>query len=177
MKTLENLMAAFNGESNAHAKYTAFAKKADEEGYAGAAALFRAAAVAEEIHAKGHARVIKKLGGTAVADIHLPDIKTTADNLQVAIAGETYERDVMYPEFIAEAKAAGNDDALRAFTYAIEAEAEHAVLYGDAAANLEAWRAPRTFYVCPACGKTVSEVDFAKCPVCNASGEKFIAVS
>ncbi len=43
-KTVENLLAAFEGESNAHAKYTAFAVKADADGLRGAASLFRAAA-------------------------------------------------------------------------------------------------------------------------------------
>ena len=46
----------------------------------------------------------------------------------------------MYPEFIAEAKASGNKDALRAFNFAIAAEAQHAKLYGEAAANLQAWK-------------------------------------
>jgi rubrerythrin len=69
MPTLENLQAAFNGESNARAKYLAFAAKADEEGYAPVASLFRAAAAAEAIHAESHARVIKKMGATPVANI------------------------------------------------------------------------------------------------------------
>ena len=71
-KTLDNLMAAYNGESNAKAKYMEFAKKADQEGFAGAAALFRAAAKAEETHATRHAEVIKTLGGTPKAEITLP---------------------------------------------------------------------------------------------------------
>ena len=60
--TLENLQAAFNGESNAHARYLAFADKADQEGYGEVGSLFRAAAKAEEVHAANHAVVIKKLG-------------------------------------------------------------------------------------------------------------------
>src|ERR1035437_8894108 len=112
-RTLENLQAAFNGESNAHNKYLAFAKKAGEEGYGEVASLFRAAAKAEEIHASNHAAVIRKLGAEPKADIHAPEIKSTRENLAVAIAGETYERDTMYPEFIAEAKAVKNSDALR----------------------------------------------------------------
>ena len=42
--TLQNLQTAFNGESNAHARYLAFAEKADKEGYFQIASLFRAAA-------------------------------------------------------------------------------------------------------------------------------------
>jgi rubrerythrin len=176
-KTLDNLMAAYNGESNARAKYLEFAKKADQEGFAGAASLFRAAATAEGTHAATHAEVIKKLGGTPKAEIALPPIKTTAENLKVALEGETYERDTMYPAFIAEAKASGNKDALRAFNFAVSAEAEHAKLYGDAGANLEAWRAARTFFVCPVCGKTVLAVGFEKCPVCFTPAEKFAKIA
>ncbi len=175
-KTLDNLMAAFNGESNAHAKYLEFAKKADQDGFAGAAALFRAAAAAEETHARTHGDVIAKLGGKPKAEIKLPEIKTTADNLRAALEGETYERDKMYPEFIAEARAAGNKEALRAFNFAIAAEGEHAKLYGEASANLQAWKASKAFYVCPVCGKTVVAVDFSKCPVCFTPGEKYIKV-
>jgi rubrerythrin len=175
-KTLDNLMAAFNGESNANAKYTEFAKKADQEGFAGVAALFRAAAVAEKTHAAGHADVIKQLGGTPKADIKAPDVKSTADNLKAALAGETYERDTMYPEFIAEAKATGNKAALRAFNFAVAAEAEHAKLYTQASGDLPGWKPAKTFFVCPVCGKTVAVVDFGKCPVCFTAGDKYVKV-
>ncbi len=176
-KTLDNLMAAFNGESNAHAKYVEFAKKADQEGFAGAAALFRAAAQAEEIHAGNHAAVIKKLGGTPKADIKLPAIGATADNLKAAIEGETYEKDTMYPAFIKEAQAAGNKDAIRTFRHAVSAEAEHAKLYTQASTQLAGWKTGKTFYVCPTCGKTITVIDFAKCPVCFTEKDKFKTVA
>ena len=176
-KTLDNLMAAYNGESNANAKYLEFAKKADQEGYAGAASLFRAAAKAEEFHARNHAEVIKKLGGTPKAEIKLPEIKTTAENLKVAIEGETYEKTTMYPEFIAEARTAGQKDALRSFNFAISAEGEHAKLYAEASNNLQSWKAARKFSVCPVCGKTVDRIDFSKCPVCFTPADKYLVVA
>ena len=74
--TIQNLLSAFEGESNAHAKYTAFAVKADADGLHGAASLFRAAARAEQIHATNHARVIKQLGGEAQCTIHAVEVKT-----------------------------------------------------------------------------------------------------
>ena len=83
-KTLENLQTAFNGESNANAKYLAFAKKADDEGYTKVGSLFSAAARAEEIHMNNHAEVIKKMGGSPAADIKAADVKTTAENLKKA---------------------------------------------------------------------------------------------
>jgi hypothetical protein len=71
-KTLENLRTAFNGESNAHAKYLEYARRANAEGYTKAASLFRAAARAEEIHAANHAEVIRKMGFEPKAYINLP---------------------------------------------------------------------------------------------------------
>ncbi len=176
-KTMDNLMAAYNGESNAHAKYVEFAKKADQEGFAGAAGLFRAAAQAEEFHARNHAEVIKKMGGTPKADIKLPAIGTTAENLKAAIEGETYERDKMYPAFIAEAQAAVNKDAIRTFKMAVAAETEHAALYTQASSALPSWKSARTFYVCPVCGKTITVIDFEKCPVCFTEKGKFKTVA
>ena len=88
-KTIKNLLAAFEGESNAHAKYVAFAAKADADGLHGAASLLRAAGRAEQIHAANHARVIKQLGGEAKCEIHPVEIKTTLENLKAALAGET----------------------------------------------------------------------------------------
>ena len=176
-KTLDNLQAAFNGESNANAKYLEFAKKADAEGFAGVAALFRAAAKAEEFHARNHADVIKKLGAEPKKEIKLPAIKTTAENVKAAFEGETYEKDTMYPGFIAEAKAAGEKDAVKSFNFAIAAEGQHAKYYADAMANAQAWKAAKKFMVCPICGNTVTTLDFPKCPVCFTPGEKFVAVA
>ena len=75
-KTNENLQDAFAGESQANRKYLAFAKKADQENYPNIAKLFRAAAEAETVHAHAHLRALK-------------GIKSTAENLQAAVDGET----------------------------------------------------------------------------------------
>jgi rubrerythrin len=77
-KSEENLKEAFAGESQANRKYLAFAKKADQEGYSQVAKLFRAAAEAETVHAHNHFRVLK-------------GVKSTKENLQEAIGGETHE--------------------------------------------------------------------------------------
>jgi len=182
-KTIENLLAAYEGESNAHAKYTAFAVKADADGLRGAASLFRAAARAEQIHAANHARVIKQLGGEAKCEIHAVEVQSTLENLKTALAGEQYEVDTMYPGFIEEATARDNKAALRTFHGAMEAEKTHARIYSEAIALVEAGKkdawvsAPRTFYVCPVCGYT-SETpeEHDQCPVCNCPWERFEAI-
>jgi len=175
MATLDDLATALNGESTACAKYLAFAKKANEEGYAAVASLFRAAAAAEQIHAKNHAQVLRSLGGTAEVEVGTFTVGTTRENLAVAIQGETYERDVMYPTFIKNAE--GNKQATRTFSWALETEVEHAKLYQQAADNLEAWRnGKRRFWICQTCGYTMSQAPDANCRVCSAKKEKFQVV-
>jgi rubrerythrin len=107
--TLDNLQTAFNGESNANARYLAFARKADEEGFGEVASLFRAAAKAEEVHARNHGDVIRKMGATPALNLEPIEVKTTHENLKAAIAGEKYERDIMYPKFVEVAQAAESD--------------------------------------------------------------------
>jgi len=172
-QTLKNLLAAFEGERNASVRYTAFALRAEQEGYLRVGTLFRAAARAEQIHAANHAQIINKLGGTPECKIHEPIVGTTAENLAVAKKGEEYERDVMYPGFIAEAEAAHQSAAVRTFRNAMEAEAVHAKLYGDALANLEAQRAAATFYVCMYCGNVMEDPSQDRCDICHAPKEKF----
>jgi rubrerythrin len=178
--TVQNLLTAYEGESNAHAKYIAFAAKADADGLHGAASLFRAAGRAEQIHAANHARVIKQLGCEAVCAIHAVEVKTTLENLKAALGGEQYEIDIMYPGFLEEASEHKNTAAIRTFTGAMEAEKTHARLYGEAIALLvggkkDTWISEtRDFYVCPICGYTSeTEEEHERCPVCNCRWERF----
>ena len=179
-QTLENLLTAYEGESNAHARYTAFAKKADEEGWHGAASLLRAAARAEQIHAGHHARVIKQLGGEARCSLHPAEVKDTLSNLKAALEGEQYEVAAMYPGFIAEARVRAHAAALRAFQYALEAEKTHARLFAEAVRQVEAGKksgwagAARVFYVCAVCGFTSDQAEtLDHCPGCKALWERF----
>lgn len=176
---LDNLQSAYNGESNAHNRYLQFAKQADTEGYASVGSLFRAAAQAEQIHARNHAEAIKKLGGLPTAKIETPKVKSTRENLQAALDGERYERDTMYPQFLKQARADGNRDAIRTLNFAKAAEAEHAKLYENALRTLAPQKgsAAKGFYVCPTCGFTVTELEFAKCPSCFTAKERFVRVA
>jgi rubrerythrin len=173
--TLDNLQAAFNGESNARASYLAFSTKADEEGFSPVASLFRAAARAEEQHARNHAEVIHKLGATPAAIIEPVAVESTRENLEAAIRGETDERDVMYPNFIAKAQKDGEAGAVSTFQLAAAVEAEHAQLYSEALKNLDSLRSaePVVYYVCPYCGSTTPKAGFDFCPVCSTPEDEF----
>lgn len=177
--TLDNLQTAYNGESNAHARYLAFAKKADAEGYGEVASLFRAAARAEEIHASNHAAVIKEMGGTPQAKIEPPDVKSTRENLLAAIKGEVYERDVMYPDFLKQARLDRNRAAVKSMNYAKTAEAEHAKLYTEALNTLNQLKGSKNtaFYVCPTCGYTARSLPAKECPSCFTPKDKFEKVA
>jgi rubrerythrin len=177
--TLENLMTAYEGESNANARYTEFAKKAEAEGYMPVASLFRAAAQSEKIHANNHAEVIKKMGGTPKAEIQKVEVKSTKENLEAALNGETYESDVMYAEFLKQARAENNKPAIRTFNFAKSVEAIHAALYTEALAKLTTLKSgqKKQYYVCPECGNTVVTLPSAKCPICFTPKEMFDAVS
>jgi rubrerythrin len=163
-KTLENLAAAFAGESQARNKYIAFAKKAEEEGYAQVARLFRAAATAEFVHAQNHFRAM--LG-----------VKSTAENLTAAISGESYEVQTMYPPFIELAEADGDKRAKTSFEWAWKVEQEHEALYRSALESLGKEEESYDFYVCPFCGHTHPRNAPDKCPVCGAPANKFEKVS
>ncbi|MDD2494229.1 MAG: ferritin family protein [Tissierellia bacterium] len=158
-KTLKNLMDAFAGESQANRKYTAYAKKAEKDGKLNAAKLFRAASDAETLHALKEFEVAGKIG-------------TTADNLKDAVAGETYEFESMYPEFIKDAEAEGNKAAVNIFTFAMKAEEVHAKLYKEALENLDETE-EAFYYLCPVCGNIEKSVP-DKCSICGVMGSKFI---
>jgi rubrerythrin len=176
---LQNMQAAYNGESNAHSRYLAFAKQADAESYGEVASLFRAAARAEEIHASNHAVVIKSLGATPQAQLLAPDVKVTRENLQAAIKGEVYERDTMYPNFLKQARLERSRDAVRSLNLARLAEVEHAKLYTLALQNLGNIKGShsKTFYVCPVCGFTTPDPNISSCPSCSTPKERFEHVS
>ena len=141
-KTLNNLMAAFAGESQANRKYLAYAKKAEAEGKHNVAKLFRVTADAETIHAFKEFELAGKLG-------------STSENLKDAIDGETYEFKEMYPEFLSVAEEEGNKAAARAFKFALEAEEVHAKLFQEALDNLEETEEV-FYYLCPVCGTVAS---------------------
>jgi rubrerythrin len=161
-KTTENLKAAFAGESQAHMKYMIFADKAEKEGLRNIARLFSAVSFAERVHATAHHNVVF-------------GVKPTGENLDSAVAGETYEVKTMYPEFRAAAEKEGEQGALTTIRFAIEAEKIHAKLYARAkeAATSGKDLAIGSIHICSVCGHTTEEGAPDQCPVCGARKEMF----
>jgi len=180
VKTIENLKAGIKGETTASAKYAAFAEKAKAEGHDTIAKLFDAASKSEGIHAANHLKVLKSLG-EKMEDFK-PDftVKTTRENLEAAIDGETYETTTMYPQFLTEAKAEKVAKAEKSFTWAFDTELKHLSFYKKALAALDSKTEktlPYVYAVCPVCGNTY---DYAtvdeKCAFCGTSKDRFIKV-
>jgi len=173
LKTPDNLQAAYAGETDAMARYKAFAEAADKEKYKAVAMLFRAAVRAEEIHAKKIADVITAAGGTPVAGIATPEVKKTAENVKAALAGESAERDTVYPGFVETAKAEGRADAESLFKGMMEVEGEHAKLYKKADKDLAYWKkADREFWLCPVCGNVMTSRK-ESCGICGTDPGAF----
>jgi len=113
--TIQNLEAAFAGESMAHIKYRYFAKLARAAGADDVARIFEATADQEVMHAFGH------------LDLLYPKAKMTpAKALEIAIEGETYEYTEMYPTFRHLAVEEGNQAAVAEFDEQIAESKEHA---------------------------------------------------
>jgi len=160
--TEEGLRAAFAGESQAHMRYLIFAQKAEEEGYPNIARLFRAISFAEQVHATNHFRTLGDLG-------------SSADNLDAAIGGETFEVEEMYPAYDAVAELQGEKGARRSIHYALEAEKIHAAMYSKAKEAVKSGKDLEIgqIYICEVCGYTGEGEPPDRCPICGATGDKF----
>ena len=121
-KTMENLKAAFAGESQANRRYLYFAQKADVEGAPDVAAVFRSTAEGETGHAHGHLEYLEEVGDPATGE----PMGETEDNLKSAIAGETHEYTDMYPGMARTAREEGFDEIADWFETLAKAEKSHA---------------------------------------------------
>ena len=104
------------------------------------------------------------------------NIGKTADNLEAAIGGETYEVEEMYPAFIAVAEVQEEKAAHRSNEWAMEAEKIHAELYSHAKAAVADGNDTEVdqVHVCSTCGWTGEGEAPDECPLCKAKKDKFI---
>lgn len=184
-KTSENLKAALTGEIGAHLRYLAFANRAIQEGFPGVDLLFRAAALSEKVHAQSHqcalqadAHLLEQITSAqrvdaSVAELLASDaVKSTRENLQSAIGGETHEFKELYPAMIQDAAAEKMMEARYSLEYAMSVEMVHAKLFKKALAEPEK-NDVDAYYVCPVCGHTVASQAPKKCPYCGVDAAKF----
>lgn len=175
--TEQNLINAFGGESQAHMRYLHFANQAETEKFNNVARLFRAIAHAEYIHAGDHYRELTHLDGGFVANSMAAfGPGDTKKNLKLAIDGETFEIEEMYPVYIDTAIFQGDKGAQRSFEWSYGTEVQHKMLYVKALDSVIAGTDMKLdrIQVCDVCGYTLEGDAPDTCPLCNAPKDKFI---
>lgn len=158
-KTLENLLAAFAGESQARNKYTYYASKAKKEGYVQISNIFLETAANEKEHAELWFKLAHGIG-------------TTEENLLDAAAGENYEWTDMYKEMAATAREEGFPEIAAQMEGVAAVEKEHEERYRKLAANIRDGkvfeRDEKVLWQCSNCGhQVVAEKAPQLCPVCK----------
>jgi len=179
-KTIENLGKAFIGESMARNRYTMYAGLAMKEGYRQIADIFIATAMNELEHAEWNMRmlnsVMEKAGVKSFdpkVEMEVPHMmKTTAENLGAAIAGEHYETTTMYPEFAAVAEKEGFTDVAKRLRSIGTVEAHHESRYMMLLEQVKAGtvfrKSAKVRWVCMKCGYVhEGTVPPVKCPSCD----------
>jgi len=139
-RTEKNLLTSFAGESQARNRYTYFASKARDEGYAQIALIFTETADQEKEHAKRFFKFLQ--GGDVEVAAAFPAgvIGTTAANLEAAAMGEHHEWTSMYKDYAAIAREEGFAEIAAVFEAVRVAEKQHERRYRMLKANIDAGR-------------------------------------
>lgn len=175
--TEQNLINAFGGESQAHMRYLHFANQAEKENYNNLARLFRAIAHAEYIHAGDHYRELGHLDGGFVANsMAVFGPGDSKKNLKLAIEGETFEIEEMYPVYIDTAIFQNESGAQKTFEWAYSTEKLHKILFETALYSVNSRNDVKIgpIQVCQVCGYTIEGDAPNNCPICQAAKDKFI---
>ena len=158
-KTLENLMTAFSGESQARNKYTYYASKAKKEGFVQISKIFEETAANEKEHAELWFKAFHGIG-------------TTFENLIDAAEGENYEWTDMYKEMAKTAREEGFVELARQMEGVARIEAEHEKRYLALAQNIKSnkvfKKAEKVLWQCSNCGfQVIAKNAPTECPVCH----------
>ncbi|WFO74756.1 rubrerythrin family protein [Desulfurococcaceae archaeon MEX13E-LK6-19] len=177
--TVDALISAFGGESMAHMRYLVFAEIAEKEGFPNVARLFRAIAFSEQVHARNHYDKLRNLDTDAKVVAGAPfGPGNTSKNLAMAIRGEEFEVNEMYPVYIKIAEFQGEKQAEISFKWALEAEKIHAELFKKAKEHVDKGEdipLDGHIWVCPICGHTyIGKEPPERCPICGSPGEKYV---
>jgi rubrerythrin len=175
-KTVQNMHAAYAKEITGTAKYEAFSKQAEKDGYHSIALLYNAIVASEGIHAINHKIVIEDAGETVSFIKPEFTAKTTKENLNSDIHSETHEAYDIYPEFLKTAKQAGSQIAILSLNYAMNGEKKHKFFFEQALGDINSNTLnslPHTYFVCSFCGNIYTSPP-KHCDFCLTERSKFI---
>jgi len=142
-RTAKNLLTSYAFESQATTRYTFFANRADQDGYAQIAHIFSETADQECEHAL---RFFKFFNGGELeitASFLTGVLKDTTANLVASADLEHHVHTVLYPGFAAIAREEGFARAADLWDAIITAEVQHEKTFRALAGNLESERAFR----------------------------------
>ena len=171
-KTEKNLLKAFAGESQARNRYTYASSAARKAGYVQIANIFTETAENEKEHAKRFFKFLEGGGTEITATYPAGFIGDTAQNLEMAAAGEHEEWTELYPAFAEVAESEGLKDVATTFRMVARAEAMHEERYLRLLANVEESRvfekAEKVAWMCRKCGYVhEGPKALARCPTCT----------
>lgn len=180
VKTIENLKAGIKCETTSSLMYKAFAKKSKTEGHESISRLFYAVSKSEGIHSENLKRVLIGLGQKMEKFKPEIEVKNTEENIQVAIDGETYETNTMYPVFFKAARAENALKAVEIFTWEYDTELKHLAFFQKALAayeNKTEDTLPLEYSICPICGNIFDHnLIEEKCSFCGIPKNRFIKI-
>lgn len=176
-KTLENLMKAVAGESQARNRYNWYASIASKEGYKQIEAIFNETAANEKEHAKRFFKLaLEGMNGEIPADVDIAAtyplaMGTTLDNLKYAAAGENEEWSALYPEFAKVADIEGFPEVAAAFRLVSKVEQHHEERYLKLYENVKNGKVFKkdepTKWICRNCGYVHTGASAPEiCPTC-----------
>ncbi len=183
-KTLENLMKAFAGESQARNRYTFYASVAKKEGFEQISALFRETADNEKEHAEVFFKhIIEGMTGELPVMVHVDadypvDLRGTRENLKAAAAGENEEWTELYPTFADVAEKEGFRTVAESFRQIAKVEERHETRYLKLLENVETEkvfkREEKVLWKCGNCGYILEAKEAPEqCPACKHSKAYF----
>lgn len=179
-QTIQNLVKAFIGESQARNRYTFYAKIAKKEGFEQIAEIFEKTADQEREHAKWLFRLINELKKKSREDLSEVRVEAvaptilgdTAENLKAAISGEHYENSQMYPKFADVAEKEGFPEIAARLRAIAIAEKHHEERYKKLLKEVEGKsvfkKSKKVYWVCRKCGYVHEGREPPKeCPSCG----------
>ncbi len=158
----QDIFNAYEGEAKASARLMIYAEKAAQEGYPGAARLFRSVAAASAVHARNNLRL-------------LAPGEDTMTNLSRAVSVGNKMAQMMYENMIERAEGAGDSKAATVFTWMRDVETAHEALYMKMLDG-EAAREGVDLLVCGRCGLIVEGEAPEVCPVCGKPASSFFGI-
>ena len=173
-RTLENLMRAWAGETQAAARYRMSAEKLRQQKLFSVARLFEFTAEQEQKHAEVFFSLMQGCGGKTQIDADYPSAlpDDPVQLLQAAFESEQNEAHSIYPSFADTARDEGFDSIAQVFENIAAIEHSHGArfsYYSELARGYKLYsEAESTLWVCLNCG-FVFEGDTApeQCPVCS----------